>query len=125
MASKPVSGGGIRSSVVKNVGVRTGSRSADKLSPAGVSQLGYAPGDRPRPGGGHTGQSTALPVFVGAKPQAAMLGNAKALDIGREGPGTGRTVMRSGSQAQHGPVAGPGPVQGRDILGGFGPERRR
>jgi hypothetical protein len=119
-----LSGGGINSNKRVEVGVRTGSRTADKVSPGGVSQFGSGVGDRPRPGGGHTGRSTAQPVFVGTKPQAAMLGNAKATDVGNGGPGKGRTVYRTGTQCQYGDVAGSPQPQGRDFLGGFGPDRR-
>jgi hypothetical protein len=118
------SGGGINSTVVRSVGVRTGPASTNKVSPAGVAQYGRAMGDQIRPGGGHTGKNSAEPVFQGTMPKV-MLGNAKATDVGKGGPGTGRTVMRSGSQSQHGPVAGSPKPQGRDILGGYGPDRRR
>jgi hypothetical protein len=101
-----LTGGGIQSSVNRSVGVRTGSRTADKISPAGVSQLGIHPGDRLTREGGHTGRSSALPIVEGQKPAAAQMGNAKALDVKGGGPGTGRTTMRSGSQGTHGPVAG-------------------
>jgi hypothetical protein len=81
-------------------------------------------GDQIRPSGGHTGKNSAEPVFRGTMPKV-MLGNAKALDVQGGGPGKGRTVMCSGSQGQHGPVAGSPQPQGRDILGDYGPERRR
>jgi hypothetical protein len=116
-----LSGGGIQSSKRVEVGVRTGSP-ANKVSPGGVSQLGTAIGDKPRSGGGHTGQNTAVPVFSGQKPQAAALGNAKALDVQGGGPGKGRTVYRTGTQSQYGDVAGSPKPQGREILG---PDRRR
>jgi hypothetical protein len=119
-----LSGGGINSNKRVEVGVRTGSRTADKISPGGVSQFGSGVGDRPRPGGGHTGQNTAQPVFVGTKPQAAMLGNAKATDVGKGGPGSGRTIYRTGYQCQHGtPVQGSSPAR-RDILSEYGPDKR-
>ena len=125
MASKPVSGGGIRSNKRVEVGIRAGSPSANKVSPGGVSQFGSATGDRPRPGmGGHTGQNTSQPVFVGTKPQTSLLGNAKASDVGKGGPGTGRNVYRTGYQSLRGPLAGPAPVQGRDILSEYGPDKR-
>lgn len=50
------------------------------------------------------------------------------------GPGSQRTTYRSGSQAQHGPVAQgsvnrapdpPATAPGRDILSDYGPEKRR
>jgi hypothetical protein len=96
------SGGGINSSVVKSVGIRKGSPSADKISPAGISQLGIHPGDRLTREGGHTGRSSATPIIEGQKPAPVAMGNAKALDVKGGGPGTGRTVLRSGTQMQYG-----------------------
>jgi hypothetical protein len=114
------SGGGINSNKRVEVGVRRGTASADKVSPGGVSQLGSATGDRLRAPGAHTGQPTSVPVFVGTKPQAAILGNQKASDVGKGGPGSGRTVYRTGYQSLRGPVAGSPKPQGRDFLGGLG-----
>jgi hypothetical protein len=119
-----LSGGGINSNKRVEVGLRTGSRTANKVSPKGVSQFGSATGDKPRPGGGHTGQPTAQPVFVGQKPQQALLGNQKATDVGGGGPGKGRTIYRTGYQSQYGNVAGNPKPQGRDILSGYGPDKR-
>jgi hypothetical protein len=45
-----------------------------------------------------------------------------ALNVGKGGPGTGRTVMRSGSQGTHGSVnPGHAPAR-RDILSEYGPD---
>src|SRR6516225_1705361 len=115
------SGGGYNSKQVKKVGVKSGAPSTNKISPRGVSQLGYATGGRLRREGSFTSDSTSLPVNVGTMKQVPM-GNAVATNVGKGGPGTGRTVMARGSQALHGSVAGPAPVQGREILGQFGPE---
>ena len=85
------SGGG--ATMNKNVSppVRTGSPSKAS-SPAAASQLG---------------QSVAFKkdeCDIGpAYHSGVKLGNEKALDIGKGGPGTGRTVMKSGSQNQWGP----------------------
>jgi hypothetical protein len=38
------------------------------------------------------------------------------------GVGGGRTIYKTGSQDQHGPVAGTSKPKGRDILSSFGPE---
>jgi hypothetical protein len=58
-------------------------------------------------------------------PYSGKLGNAVALEVGKGGPGAGRTVSRSGSQGTHGPVdAGSSPTR-RDILSQFGPENSR
>jgi hypothetical protein len=86
------SGGGITSNKFVQPGIRTGSPSRGS-SPAAADQIGA---------------STAFKkenVEVGpAYHSGVKLGNEKALDIGKGGPGAGRTVMRSGSQGQHGPV---------------------
>jgi len=102
------SGGG--ATMNKNVSppVRTGSPSKAS-SPAAASQLG---------------QSVAFKkdeCDVGpAYHSGVKLGNEKALDVGKGGPGTGRTVMKSGSQNQWGlPNQGEtrGAVRGLDTRG--------
>jgi hypothetical protein len=120
-----LSGGGIRSRVNVKVGVKGGSRSADKVSPAGLSQYGTAQGGNLRQAGSFTGVNSATPVFSGSKANPVPFGNAKALDVGKGGVGTGRTVYRSGYQSQWGgAVQGSSPAR-KDILSEFGPERRR
>ena len=125
---KKLSGGGI--TMNKNVSgkVRGGSRSADAVSPRGVSQLGSMQGSRLKESGSYTTQSSATPMFSGSKANPVQFGNVKSLDVGKGGVGTGRTVMRSGSQGTHGPVsAGSSPAR-KDILIEFGPDvpgRRR
>jgi hypothetical protein len=116
------SGGGINSSVVKNVGIQGGSRTTQPVSPRGVSQLGYSPGSTLDRAGSFTTKSSALPVFEAKKPNPVPFGNQLATNVGPGGPGTGRTVMRSGSQATHGPVVQGNAPQGRDIFSQFPPE---
>jgi hypothetical protein len=72
-------------------------------------------------GGSFTGRNSAQSVFDAPKADQEM-GNALVNNVGQGGPGAGRTVYQSGTQATHGPVAGPAPVRGRDIFGGFPPE---
>jgi hypothetical protein len=88
---------------------------AQGVSPKYVSQIGTAvdpkavePRRAPMPAGG-----------------AVPLGNAKALDVGRGGVGTGRTIHRSGSQGVHGQVNPGSSPPARDILASFGPENSR
>jgi hypothetical protein len=113
------SGGGINSSVVKNVGIQGGSRTTQPVSPRGVSQFGYSPGSTLSKTGAFTTQNSALPVFEAKKPNPVPFGNQLATNVGPGGVGTGRVVMKSGTQGQHGAAAGPQPVQGRDIFGQF------
>jgi len=76
--------------------------------------------------GGREVQRPTEPLVQGTKPNPAPFGNAKALDVGRGGPGTGRTVYASGSQGTHRPEAQGGPQPApRDILSEFSPQGRR
>jgi hypothetical protein len=99
--SKSRSGGGIRSRVVKKVGVRAGSRTTNVISPSAVDMIGQQ-------------TSFKKPDLIKATPQdRAPMGNELAASCG-QGPGGGRTVYRSGYQDQHGK-----PAQGETgIVGG-------
>jgi hypothetical protein len=57
--------------------------------------------------------------------QPVPFGNAVALNVGKGGPGTGRTIYQRGTQGQQGEVAGSPRPQGRDILSSFGPDYRK
>src|SRR3974390_585719 len=118
--SKARSGGGI--TMNKNVSgkVHGGSRSADKVSPAGLSQLGTAQGGKLKGASSYTSVNSAKPVFSGSKPNPVPFGNAKALDVGKGGPGAGRTIYRAGTEAVHGPVVAGSSPSRRDILTEFG-----
>jgi hypothetical protein len=109
--AKMHSGGG-RTPVQKST--RTGSP-AHGINVKHVAQIGTAidqkaiePRRAPMPAGGNI-----------------KLGNEVSLNVGRGGPGAGRTVHASGSQRQHGPVNRGSTSPARDILGAFGPERSR
>jgi hypothetical protein len=106
------SGGGAKSRAVTPVG---GSDLTRKVSVNQVSQLGQSVGTHVTGAGGREVQRPNQPLYAPAK-AAVELGNKCCLDIGRGGPGVGRTVYRSGSQDQYGPVAGTPAPQGRDIL---------
>lgn len=106
------SGGGISGNKNVNVGVRTGLGSKGS-SPASANQLG---------------QSLAFKrevVDSGRGYNAAKFGNEVALNVGKGGPGTGRTVHHCGSQGTHGAVAGAPRPAGREILSEFGPDKRK
>jgi hypothetical protein len=107
-----ITGGGISGNKNVNVGVRTGAASKGS-SPAAAGQIGA---------------STAFKrdqVDAQRGYNASQLGNALATNVGKGGPGTGRTVMPCGSQGTHGPVAGQPRPPGRDILSSFGPEKSK
>jgi hypothetical protein len=125
---KKLSGGGITMNKNVRENVRAGPRSARAVDPAGLSQYGTAQGGKLKQAGSFTGQNSATPVFSGSKANPAPFGNAKALDVGAGGVGTGHTIYKSGYQSLHGaPAAGSSPTR-KDILSEFGPDvpgRRR
>ena len=109
--------GGIGSRQVVNKPVRTGgpNRAANVK---GVSQIGQAMGN-------HITESKKIlknvpqPVFGGGAAIPSRLGNEIATNVGRGGPGVGRTrIMRSGQQGQYGSVnpGNPRPNRQRDAL---------
>jgi hypothetical protein len=114
------SGGGLTSNKLVRPNVRTGPASTNKIDPRGVSQYGYATGSTLKQAGSFTGKNSALPVNAGTTTQVPM-GNAVARNVGAGGPGAGRTIHRTGTQMMHGQPVG-SPVQGREILGSYGPE---
>jgi hypothetical protein len=58
--------------------------------------------------------------------QPVKFGNEVALNVGKGGCGTGRTIYKTGSQGMQGNVApGNAPAKNRDILSEFGPESSR
>ena len=78
-------GGGINSKNVRNVSQRGGAPHANIISPASANQIGESVAFR----------KDNLPMGTMAK---VPLGNALANNVGKGGPGAGRTVYRSGSQ---------------------------
>lgn len=111
-------GGGVNSRVNKSVGVRNGA-SATGVRPAAVSQWGEALGNKAM---GVSGKlKGAAEKYAGPAPISVPLGNQVALNVGKGGPGTGRTVMRSGSQT--GTAVTPQPIgPTKDTLAEFGPD---
>jgi hypothetical protein len=106
-------GGGLGSrQVVKTSAPKVEPRSR-AASPAAAGQIGSALGNHAQrsgkvlPGGGVSLLGGAGYEAKGPRPCG-------------EGPGAGRTVRTSGTQAQHGPVAGHMPEPARGILGNKG-----
>jgi hypothetical protein len=98
------SGGGIKSSVNRSVGIKSGPANTRIIDPRSVFQLGTSQGDKLRPSGGHTGQPTTFPLIKGTGSQVPS-GNAVAAST-VAGPGGSRTIYKPGYQGTHGPVAG-------------------
>jgi len=113
MAKQVKSGGGIKSRVVSN------KRESTRVAPRVLSANEAAVADLGSMKGNHSENRTlpyqARPLYNGQGFQPVPLGNAKATDVGAGGPGKGRTIYKSGTQGQHGPVAGQPKQPGRDI----------
>jgi hypothetical protein len=110
-------------------------RSGGGITSNKLSQKQEATREKPRmhgasPGGAdQLGQKMGLkrgfePIYSGAG-FPTKLGNELATNVQGGGPGKGRVTYRAGSQGTHGPVVQSTRPQGRDILGGFGPESSR
>jgi hypothetical protein len=114
MASKNGSraGGGIKSNKLVHPKVQTGVRGRE-IRPQGVAQIGSSIGNhatehaRKLTGGVEKVRGELRPP---GGPSGVMLGNQKALDVGKGGVGTGRDVSRCGSQGTWGQ---PNPGLGR------------
>jgi hypothetical protein len=114
------SGGGINSRVNKTVPVRRGAP-ATGVRPGAVSQFGEALGNHATGSGkalrgGAERYATATPAG-GRGP----LGNEVATNVGKGGPGAGRTIHKTGSQ-QGMPVTPQAIGPTRDTLAEFGPD---
>ena len=115
-------GGGIASKVNVQTPVRTGSGSKG-ISPGWVAQRGQKQGDHVTNRGDGTGYR-GEPKFTGQNFQPVKFGNELATNVGKGGPGAGRTIHSCGSQGMTG-SGGPQKPAGRDILSSFGPESSR
>jgi hypothetical protein len=117
--NQPAGGYGSRQHVEKSVRTGSGSHNA---RPAGVSQIGYQVGDHitNRPGSsGYKGEKLHGPAERNFQP--VPFGNEVALNVGKGGCGTGRTLYgQAGSQGTHGGVnpGNPRPNRQRDALEG-------
>ncbi len=117
-------GGGIGSKAMNAPTTYFTGQPSTRINPKGVSQIGQQMGNHSMESGGKPLTRSVEPVRAGAVGAmgSVRLGNECALDVGKGGPGAGRTVMRAGGQGQHGPVAGSPAPTGRDILNDFGPD---
>jgi hypothetical protein len=117
--------GGHGSKVVVDKPVRTGDGSKS-ISPGWVGQRGNLQGNHVTESGGKSTGYKGEPKFTGKNFQPTKFGNEVALNVGKGGPGTGRTTYHCGSQDMHGqPAQGNPPAQGRDTLAEFGPDYKR
>jgi hypothetical protein len=110
-------GGGIASRVNVSPSVRTGTGS-HSTRPAGVNQIGAMYGNKVTHMKGTT-DFRGERLHNDRSFQPTKFGNEVALNVGKGGPGTGRTLYgQSGSQGCHGqPAAGnPPPNRQRDPL---------
>jgi len=102
-------GGGYGSRQHVEKPVRTGSGSKS-TRPAGVSQIGYQVGDHTTNRPGSSGYRGEKPHSPERNFQPVPFGNQIATNVGKGGPGTGRTLHgQSGSQGCHGQPAPGGP----------------
>jgi hypothetical protein len=122
------SGGGPNVNKYARITPVTGSAQTRKTNPATAGDFGKAIGNHVMDGrNGGTITRKDPPLHVPTK-AATPMGNAKALDVGRGGPGTGRTVHASGSQSTYGApanqqgtinrdgtIASPGSNQGKPL----------
>ena len=104
---------------IKQVGMRNG-QPARGINPRGVSQIGSSMGNHSMDSGGKKLDKSVEPVRSAAMPGVKLGNEVSASTVC--GPGGSRSVSRSGSQGQQGPVAGKVAPQGRDILNDFGPD---
>jgi hypothetical protein len=108
---KARSGGGITSNKLRQVGQRLNPRKVDVVSPSATDMLGQQ-------------TSFKKPELMKGAQDFAPMGNALTNNVGKGGPGTGRTIYPCGFQSLHGTAAkGEGGMQGkadrgaRQILG--------
>lgn len=110
-------GGGIASRVNVQPSVRTGTGSRG-THPGGVAQLGQHVGDKATHGNSKGTGYRGEPLHNNRSFQPVKVGNEVALNVGKGGCGTGRTVYKTGSQGTQGSVnpGAPRPNTYRDPL---------
>ena len=115
--SKGGAAGGPGSRSLSNVNTYFGGRPSERVSPAGVSQMGSSIGNKATDSGGKILRGGVEPVRGGAMPNHPM-GNTLAEQTVC-GPGGSRSVSKSGSQ--HGLASTPAPIgPTKDTLAEFG-----
>jgi hypothetical protein len=119
--AKVKSGGGITSNKKVSVGVRGGA-AREGVNPRWTAQQGQSQGNHATDG---RVLGRAIEPMRAPAPASSTLGNTKAQDVGKGGPGAGRTVHATGSQGQHGPATASvaKPSLPKDVHGFVGPER--
>jgi hypothetical protein len=117
-------GGGFGSRQHVETSVRTGSGSRG-TNPGGVGQLGNIQGSHVTRG--EDSNYRGDPLHSGRSFQPVKFGNEVALNVGKGGCGTGRTVYASGSQGTQGSTSpgNPRPTPSRHIIESYGPDYRR
>jgi hypothetical protein len=85
MSKRNQAGGGSTSRVVREVPIRTGTGSRE-MRPRAVSQIGQSLGNHVT----ETSRKTSPVEAMRGRPMPSTFGNAKALDVGKGGPGIGR-----------------------------------
>ena len=88
--SKARSGGGVTSNKNVNVSVKTGSKTTEAISVPAASRIGTQV---------NTTHGGVKLVAANRRSQTPM-GNDLALNVGKGGPGAGRSVLPSGSQGK-------------------------
>jgi len=115
--AKARSGGGITSKNLVHKPVRTGAERRH-IQKAGVAQLGQRQGDHVTERAGSTGYRGES--LVGPKhPISTPLGNEVALNVGKGGPGKGRTIYATGTQCMTGAPDRGNPMPVGEIFPGF------
>jgi hypothetical protein len=92
-------GGGIASKQHVSKPVRTGAP-RERVIVAGVAQLGQRQGNKAM-GKAERLDYSGVPIFSG-QGYPSKLGNSVALNVGGGGPGTGRTIYKTGTQCMTG-----------------------
>ena len=119
-------GGGFGSRQHVSVGQRLGD-ARKGYNVRGVSQIGSALGNKITERSGKMPRDKVVErVRTDQRGISVPLGNTLATNVGKGGPGTGRTLYgQSGTNQTYGPVAGNPKPQGRDILREYGPDYKR